>query len=210
MIYPKQNSALFWLFRWYVKRIVSRDFDEIIFDEISLDTSKSILLIANHFSFWDSLILFCVNERLFKKKAYVMVLEETMRKERFLKYGGAFSVGEKPRDVLESINYAAGLLNEPGNVVLMFPQGKLYSNFVEHVHFEKGVLNIIQKTNPDVQLVFAATFVQYFKYKKPTATVYLKQEMVNYADKTINDLQQAYQQHYTASKLLQTEIDIEQ
>lgn len=139
-----------------------------------------------------------------------MVLEETMRKERFLKYGGAFSVGEKPRDVLESINYAAGLLNEPGNVVLMFPQGKLYSNFVEHVHFEKGVLNIIQKTNPDVQLVFAATFVQYFKYKKPTATVYLKQEMVNYADKTINDLQQAYQQHYTASKLLQTEIDIEQ
>ena len=210
MIYPKQNSILFGLFKWYVKRIVRRNFDDIIFNEISLDPSKPILLIANHFSFWDSLILFCVNERLFKKKAYVMVLEETMRKDRFLKYGRAFSVGKNPKDIIESLNYATRLLNEPGNVVLMFPQGKLYPNFVEYVHFEKGVLNIIQKTNPEVQLVFAATFVQYFKHKKPTATVYLKQEMVNYADKTINDLQRAYQQHYTASKLLQTEIDIEQ
>jgi len=210
MIYPKQNSILFWLFKWYVKRIVNRHFDRIIFDEISLDPSKPVLLIANHFSFWDSLILFWVNERLFKKKAYVMVLEETMRKQSFLKYGRAFSVEKKPRDIIESLNYAAKLLNDPGNVVLMFPQGKLYSNFVEHVHFERGVLNIIQKTNPDVQLVFAATFVQYFKHKKPTATVYLKQETVNYADKTINDLQRAYQQHYTASKLLQTDIDIEQ
>jgi len=210
MIYPKQNSILFGLFKWYVKRIVRRNFDDIIFNEISLDPSKPILLIANHFSFWDSLILFCVNERLFKKKAYVMVLEETMRKDRFLKYGRAFSVGKNPKDIIESLNYATRLLNEPGNVVLMFPQGKLYPNFVEYVHFEKGVLNIIQKTNPEVQLVFAATFVQYFKHKKPTATVYLKQEPVNYADKTINDLQQAYQQHYTASKLLQTEIDIEQ
>ncbi|MHB8205822.1 lysophospholipid acyltransferase family protein [Mucilaginibacter sp.] len=210
MIYPKQNGALFWLFKWYVKRIVKGHFDEIIFDKIYLDPSKSILLIANHFSFWDSLILFCVNERLFKKKAYVMVLEETMRKERFLKYGRAFSVGKKPRDIIESLNYTAGLLNNPGNLVLMFPQGKLYPNFVEHVHFEKGVLNIIQKTNSNVQLVFAATFVQYFKHKKPTATVYLKQETVNYAQKTISDLQQAYQQYYTTSKLLQTEIDIEQ
>lgn len=210
MIYPKKNSILFGIFKWYVKRIVSRNFNEIVFDKISPDPSKSILLIANHFSFWDSLILFCVNEQLFKKKAYVMVLEETMRKDRFLKYGRAFSVGKKPRDIIESLNYAAELLNRPENLVLMFPQGKLYSNFVEHVHFEKGVLNIIQKSKPDMQLVFAATFVQYFKHKKPTATVYLKQEVVNYADKTISDLQQAYQQHYTTSKLLQTEIDIEQ
>ena len=210
MIYPKQNGIIFWFFKWYVKWIVSSHFDKIIFDEISLDASKPILLIANHFSFWDSLIIFCVNERLFKKKAHVMVLEDTMRKDRFLKYGGAFSVGKKPRDVIKSLNYAVGLLNDPGNLVLMFPQGKLYPNFVEQVHFKRGVLNIIQKTNPNVQLVFAATFVQYFKHKKPTATVNLKQETVNYADKTINDLQQAYQQHYTASKLLQTEIDIEQ
>jgi len=210
MIYPKRKGLIFWIFKWYVNRIIGEHFESIFFDKIRLESNKPILLIANHFSFWDSLILFWVNEQLFKKKAYVMVLEETMRKEKFLKYGGAFSIGKKPKDILESLNYAATLLNEPDNLVLMFPQGKLYANFVEQVHFEKGVLNIIQKTNPNVQIIFAATFVQYFKHKKPVATVYLKHETVNYADKTIDELQQAYQQHYSASRQKQIEIDIEQ
>ncbi|WP_461448980.1 1-acyl-sn-glycerol-3-phosphate acyltransferase [Mucilaginibacter sp.] len=209
MIYPKQNKIIFWCFKWYTNRLLGHAFDEIIFDKISLD-EKSILLIANHFSFWDSLILFWVNEKLFKKKAYVMVLEETMRKERFLKYGGAFSVGKQPKEIIEALNFASNLLNEPGNLVLIYPQGKLYSNFVEQVRLKKGALHIIKQTKADFQLVFAATFVQYFKHKKPTATVYLKTETVNYAGKTIGDLHQAYQQHYSASKLLQTEIDIEQ
>lgn len=210
MIYPKQNSLIFWLFKCYVKRIISRNFHEICFNKIDIDPSKSILLIANHFSFWDSLILFCVNERLFKKKTYVMVLEETMRKEPIFKYAGAFSVGKHSRDIIASLNYATELLNNPGNLVLIFPQGKLYPNFVEQVHFEKGVLKIIQQTKANYQLLFAATFVQYFKHKKPKATVYLKTEHVDYANKTINNLQQAYQQHYAASKQSQIEIDIEQ
>jgi 1-acyl-sn-glycerol-3-phosphate acyltransferase len=210
MIYPKQNRFIFWFFKWYVLLAVKNNFAGIIFDKISHEGNKSILFIANHFSFWDTLILFVVNECLFKKKPHVMVLEDTMRKERFLKYGGAFSVGKSPKDIAASLNYAATLLNDPGNIVLIYPQGKLCSNFVEQIHFEKGVLSIIKQTKADVQLVFAATFVQYFKHKKPTATVYLKTEAVNYADKTIGDLQQAYQQHYTTSKLLQTEIDIEQ
>jgi len=133
-----------------------------------------------------------------------------MRKEPILKYAGAFSVSKHSRSIIESINYAVELLNNHSNMVVMFPQGKLYSNFVEQIHFEKGVLKIIQKAKPDIQIVFAATFIQYFKHKKPTATVYLKQETVNYAGKSIDDLQQAYQQHYTASKQRQTEIDIEQ
>ena len=210
MIYPKKSDLIFWFFKWYVLLAVKKNFARIIFDKISLDGNKSILLIANHFSYWDTLILFVVNERLFKKKPHVMVLEDTMRKERFLKYGGAFSVGKNPKDIVTSLNYAATLLNDPGNIVLIYPQGRLYSNFVEQVHFEKGVLNIIKQTKADFQLVFAATFVQYFKHKKPTASVYLKSEAVNYAGKTIGDLQQAYQQHYTAARLAQTEIDIEQ
>jgi 1-acyl-sn-glycerol-3-phosphate acyltransferase len=211
MIYPKKNRIIFWCFRWYVKRIVRNNFGELIIpDLIDVSNNKSILLIANHFSFWDSLILFCVNDQLFKKKAYVMVLEETMRKERFIKYGGAFSVGKSPKAVLNSINYASGLLNQPGNLVLMFPQGKLYANFVEQVHFEKGISRIINQTKTDIHLVFAATFVQYLKLKKPVATVYLKTENVNYAGKPVDDLQKAYQQFYSSSKLKQTEIDIEQ
>jgi len=94
--------------------------------------------------------------------------------------------------------------------VLIYPQGKLYSNFVNEVHFENGVSRIIKQAQGKFQLIFAAAFIQYFKHKKPTATVYLENMNESFADKSIDELQSAYQQYYSASKKLQTEIDIEQ
>jgi len=208
MIYPKNDSIRFWLFRRYVLWTVGRQFHELLFNHIDTGKNQSVLLIANHFSFWDTLILFCVNDRLFKKKPHVMILEETAKKQPFLRYGGAFSVNKNSRDLLLSINYAAQLLNDPQNIVLIFPQGKLYSNFVEQVDFESGILKIIKQAKGNFQMVFAATFVQYFKHKKPTATVYLKGETENYADKSMDALQSAYQQHYNVSKQLQTQISL--
>jgi hypothetical protein len=72
----------------------------------------------------------------------------------------------------------------------------------------RALLKIIKKAEGKYQLLFAATFIQYFKHKKPSVTVYLKTDNLSYADKTIDALQSAYQQHYEASKLRQTEIDI--
>lgn len=139
-----------------------------------------------------------------------MILEETARENVFFKYAGAFSINKKSKDMLASLDYAAKLLDNPQNMVLIFPQGKLYPNFVNDIHFEKGVLRIIKQAQGSFQLVFAAAFVQYFKHKKPTATVYLKAADESFAGKTINELQNAYQQYYNQSKQVQTEIDIEQ
>ena len=138
-----------------------------------------------------------------------MILEETSRREPFVKYAGAFSVSKNTKDILSSIDYAAKLLDDPNNLVLIFPQGQLYPNFTTHIHFEKGVQRIINQAQGKFQLVFAAAFIQYFKHIKPTATVYLKTESVIYAGKSINELQSAFQQHFDASKQLQTEIAIE-
>jgi 1-acyl-sn-glycerol-3-phosphate acyltransferase len=208
MIYPKNNRIIFWFLKKYIEHLVGRHFHELLFNEIEVDKNRSILLIANHYSFWDGLILFCINQRLFKKKAHVMILEETIKKEPFLKYAGAFSVSKNSRDILVSINYAAGLLDDPNNLVLIFPQGKLYSNFVDHVNFQKGISKIIKQAKGNFQLIFAAAFVQYFKNLKPTATVYLKNECVDYAAKSTAELQSTYQQFYDESKLLQTEAFI--
>lgn len=208
MIYPKENIVIKWVFDTYVKWIVGRQFHELLFDQIEISKDKSILLIANHFSFWDGLVLYIINKRLFKKKFHVMVLHETAYHMGILRYGGAFSVSKNSRDMIRSLDYASELLYKPGNLVLMFPQGKLYSNFVDRVNFEKGILKIIKNAKGKFQLIFAATFIQYLKHKRPTTTVYLKADVNPYADGSIEDLQGAYQQHYRASKLLQTEIKI--
>lgn len=197
-----------WMFDTYVKWLVGKTFHQFLFNKVPLDSGKSVLLVANHFSFWDGLILYVLNDKLLHKKFHVMILEDTAKREGMLRYAGAFSVNKNSRDMLESLNYAAELLNRPGNLLLMFPQGKLYSNFVNQVNFEQGLLKIMKKAEGKFQLLFAATFVQYFKHKKPSVTVYLKTEGERYSDKTINEVQSAYQQHYDASKLQQTEIDI--
>ena len=108
--------------------------------------------------------------------------------------------------MLESLDYAAKLLDDPQNLVLIFPQGKLYSNFVNEINFEKGIMKVIQKAEGNFQLLFATTFIQYFKHKKQSVTVYLKQE--EYTDKGFEDLKNAYQMHYDYTKLQQTEIVI--
>ncbi|MBD1365288.1 lysophospholipid acyltransferase family protein [Mucilaginibacter sp. ZT4R22] len=208
MIYPKNNRLMKWMFDTYVKWLVGKTFHQFLYNEVGLDSDKSVLLVANHFSFWDGLILYVLNDKLLHKKFHVMILEDTAKREGMLRYAGAFSVSKNSRDMLESLNYAAELLNQPGNLLLMFPQGKLYSNFVNRVHFEQGLLKIMKKAEGKFQILFAATFIQYLKHKKPSVTVYLKTERETYSDKTIDELQSTYQQHYDASKLQQTEIEI--
>jgi hypothetical protein len=206
MIRNQKNFFIRWILHYYTRWIVSRHFHEIIFNTIEVDPDRSVLLIANHFSFWDSLILYIINKKSLKKKFHVMVREDTTLHLKHLKYGGAFSINKRSRDMLESLDYAAESLNDPQNLVLIFPQGKLYSNFVTHINFEKGVMKIIEKAEGKFQLVFATIFIQYFKHKKQSVTVYLKNE--EHEGKSLDEIKNAYQQHYDNTKLLQTEIVI--
>lgn len=206
MIYNKKNVFFNRLIHYYIKWVVGKHFHEVLCDIIETDNKRAILLVANHFSFWDGLILYCINDKLLKKKYHVMVEKETVHMLHYLKFVGAFSITKRSRDVIESLNYAAELLNDPQNLVLIFPQGKLFSNYVDDVRFDKGVFRIMQKAQINFQLVFASTFIQYFKHKKPTATVYLKSNIEKYTN--ITELKVAYQQHYSSTKLLQTEFDI--
>lgn len=206
MIKPGNNFFIRQLLHYYVTSIVKRHFHELKFDPVEIDPDKSVLLIANHFSYWDSLILFMICRKSMKKNFHVMAREDTTIKFQYVKYGGAFSINKQSRDMLQSLDYAAELLNNPQNLVLIFPQGKLYSNFVNTIQFEKGITRVMEKAEGKFQMLFAATFIQYLKHKKPTATVYLQAEPCK--GKGFEDLKNAYQMHYDNAKLQQTEIVI--
>lgn len=190
----------------YVTWLTRKNFHAINFNTIEVDNDRSVLLIANHFSWWDSLVLYWVSRHLFKKKFHVMLLERTSKREPFVKYGGAFSINKKTRDIIESLNFAAKLLHDPENLVLIFPQGKIYSNFINETNFEKGIVRIMQNAPDKFQIITAAIFIENFDHKKPTANVYLNSIDKHYNFTRINELQQAYQQHYNAARLLQNQI----
>ena len=137
-----------------------------------------------------------------------MVIEDTLQKVGFFKYMGAFSVTRGSREILTSLDYTAALLNDPKNLVLIFPQGKLHSNFVDDIKFEKGLSRIVEKAAGKYQTVLSVTFVENFKYKKPTANVYLKVIAEQKDGDNVVNLQQAYRQHYNNALQQQNQITV--
>lgn len=68
MIKPRKNSLITAFLTSYINCIIARHFKKINFNTPDFSPSRSILLIANHFSWWDGFILYHINKRLFKKK----------------------------------------------------------------------------------------------------------------------------------------------
>lgn len=205
MIYPKKNSLFRFSVHAYVSWLARRHFKEINFNTITVDKDRSVLLIANHFSAWDAIVLFWINRKLLKKNFHVMMLETTAIKEPFLKYAGGFSINKTSKDMIRSLDFAAQLLTDPANLVLIFPQGKICSNMVSEVVFEKGIMQVIKKAAGKFQLIFAATFIENFDNLKPVANTSLKTGIDN-SFNSILDLQEVYQQHYTQSRTKQIQI----
>ncbi|MGM9477930.1 1-acyl-sn-glycerol-3-phosphate acyltransferase [Pedobacter sp. GSP4] len=205
MYQPRKNNFIFSFFSWYIQYIIKKDFTSFKYDEVEIKHDTSILVLANHFSWWDGFFLFYINKKLFKKQFHVLVNADNYKKVGFLKYLGAFAAENKGKDVLTTLEYAGKLLDNPENLVLVFPQGKLYSNHLKQIHFEKGVMQMINASQKKTNIVFAATFVDYFAKRKPSAYTYLQNwETEEYV--SLQLLKSAYNKHYDQSVIKQTQI----
>ena len=98
----------------------------------------------------------------------VMALKKQMKKHWWLKYIGAFSIAPATPTVEESLDYAAGILSKPGNLLLFYPQGNLESQYVRHIEFKDGVSQIIPKINGNCQLLWCSILTEYFESTKPS------------------------------------------
>jgi 1-acyl-sn-glycerol-3-phosphate acyltransferase len=138
------------------------------------DNGSPVLLIGNHFSWWDGFIARHVNINVFKRQLHLMMEEEQLAKRRFLSRLGAFSIKKNSRSAVESLNYAASVLNDPGKLLVVFPQGRFQSLHQHPLTFEKGWFRIIQKAQPDIQIVFMAALTDYFSSPRPGLDIYLE------------------------------------
>ena len=207
MIKPQSNKIIHQFFSWYISRIIKSDFDRFEYNDIKIEDHKAVLLLANHFSWWDGFLLFHLNKIYFKKHFHVMVLQDTAEKVKFLKYLGAFSIQRNAKSLVESLDYAGKLLDNPANLVLIFPQGELYSSHSASIQFEKGVSRIIAASKKQFQYIFAAILTDYFDRRKPSIKVYLE----HWEAKEYNSLQvikSDYNKHYEQSLKQQTEVRV--
>jgi|SRR6476661_2713647 len=200
---PKRNRIIYTFFSWYISRIIRTDFSSFTVKGLAEAPSKSVLLLANHFSWWDGFFLFHLNRQFFRKHFHIMVSEDNYNQVKFLKYLGAFSVKKQSRSMVESLEYAGRLLNDPENMVVIFPQGKLHSNHVDEVLFQKGLLSLINSSSKEFQYVFAAGLIDYFEERKPAITYYLQQwEGAEFT--SLQLIKNEYNKHYQAALQQQT------
>lgn len=186
-----------WFYSW-ISRIYISFFIEIVFRDIKLigdsshDENLPILMIANHFSWWDGFVQMRLNLRVFKRKFYFMMLEEELVKARVLQKVGACSVSKGSRGILETLQHLVEVLKEPGNLYLLFPQGRIESLYTSPYVFEKGGLNYITKNvKNDFQFIFNVNLVDFSSHKRPTLSMYYKTYQMK-SSTTADDIEQDY------------------
>lgn len=155
--------------RW----ILRRKFNKIQVHEVELKPNHSILLLQNHISWWDGFWGSYLCYEYFLKHFHVMVQEDQLKKFPFFRYKGAFSIKKRSRDVFESLSYAAELLNDPQNLVLMFPQGRLQSMHVTNIEFEQGVFRMMKEIKGPCQVIYCASVIEFMESFKPNVYLHL-------------------------------------
>jgi 1-acyl-sn-glycerol-3-phosphate acyltransferase len=150
-----------------------RNFHSVKITTGIIDKDLPVLMICNHISWWDGIWALHVNQTLFKRKYYFMMLEEQLRKNWFLNYTGGYSLPEDLKGMIDSLEYTGELLSNSNNLVLLFPQGEIESLYKPEFNFKKGIERILQHKKNDVQIVFLVNLVDYHSNVKPTVYSYL-------------------------------------
>jgi len=169
MLPSRQNDTLSRMFYRFMRWWMGRNFKEINIQPFEPRPGHSILLLTNHFSWWDGFFANYAAFNNLKRRLYIMMQHDHFLKHWYFKYLGAFSMKKGSREMLESLTYSAGLLNNPENLVTIFPQGALYSNHETYIHVENGIERLIKQIKGPCQIVYQCTLIDYFEGLKPRA-----------------------------------------
>lgn len=191
--------TLGWVTGWFALRHWLH-FSSIRWEGDCRPGGRAVLLIQNHFSWWDGYWAWLISQRT-GKTFNVMMLHEQIAAHPFLTRCGAFPVEPGQRQAIGAINVAAGLLSNPRNMVVIFPQGAIQTHHLGSVQFATGVERILSKSEPKPLVLFAAVLVDYFSSARPSVTIRLKEHPVETSEKL--SLQDHYNAFYHHSITLQ-------
>ncbi len=160
-------------FKYYSRWMPEKDFSRVVIHHEPEDRGIPLLMIGNHVSWWDGFFAQYINLKRFRRKLHIMMLEEQLAARMFLNKTGAYSIRKGHRSALESIQYTAEILSDPGNLVILFPQGEIHSIYDRPAHFESGWFHLFRYLNNPIQIIFYITLFDYFSNRKPELHFYL-------------------------------------
>lgn len=161
------------VFAKYMRYRMRKAFNRIEVMPFEAKPGHSILLLCNHFSWWDGFFGNYLAYWHLHRNLYIMMQHDHLEKRWLFNYFGGFSIEKGTREMVQSLQYAAGLLNDPQNLVVVFPQGELISNHATEVGIERGIDRLIKNIKGPCQIIYSCVLIDYFESLKPSAYIHL-------------------------------------
>lgn len=178
----RANHNKFWIkfSHYYTKILISFFFGSVKYTGQYEEKGLPILMISNHFSFYDGFIQILLNLKVYKRRFTFMMLEKELRKNMILTKIGASSISKGKRSSIDSIAYVVEMLQDKKNLFLFFPQGRIKSIYTREFVFEKGMLSyILENTKNEFELVFNINLINYGNKLRPDIVVYYETQTIN-------------------------------
>jgi 1-acyl-sn-glycerol-3-phosphate acyltransferase len=159
MIRTRHSVWAHTIFRFYINRLIQKNFHNIYLQGNIpvLPKEQPILLLPNHSSWWDGFLVYWINEKVFHRTLYLMMLEEQLTKYPFFSRVGAYSISSgQLKDIKESLEYTMEVLESeriPSPMVCLFPQGELKTARIHPLGIKSGYHRIVSKCQREVLLL---------------------------------------------------------
>lgn len=174
MIKAERKKWAIFIFDLYLKRLLKNHFSSfVLINEIpEIDNSKALVVIPNHFSWWDGFFVYHLMKLTVKKNVHIMMLEEQLRRYWFFQKIGCYSVNpQNPSSSVSSIKYSLELLSNPENSIVIFPQGEIEPYEKRPVTYQKGVETLCNKSQTGFDIIPIAFKIYYTNEKLPSILV---------------------------------------
>jgi hypothetical protein len=168
MIKEQPASWAHFLFRHWLKNLLRQDFHAIyLIGEIpTLPKDAPVIMTPNHSSWYDGFIPYWLNETVFHRHFYILMLENQLRRYWFFqKLGGIGMKQDSPQDIRKTLAYLNTKL-KPESLLVFFPQGKIIPELPGNYALAEGLRFL--NHNPDTRILPTRFRIESMNERKPT------------------------------------------
>ncbi|WP_340102735.1 lysophospholipid acyltransferase family protein [Rhodohalobacter sp. 8-1] len=204
---PAKESRLFiTIFDWYCRWLFWRRFDSITIqcNYQPADGQKTIYYL-NHNSWWDGLIPFLLNQKLFHQNARGMMEDKQLNRYTFFRRLGVFSIDlSSARSSMQSLRYAIRSMDRPNAALYIYPQGEIKPFTTEDLEFKKGI-GWLAKKIPATDLVPVGIYIHTQESDKPRLQITVGRKVSVNRQKPADDINHLLEKEL--SNLLEKMVD---
>jgi 1-acyl-sn-glycerol-3-phosphate acyltransferase len=162
------------LYDFYVPRLLKSSFQNFyLTNEFpNIPSDEGLIITPNHFSWWDGFFIDYTLRRFSKRKIYILMLEEQLKRFWFFQKVGAFSINpSNPKSIKTTFDYISEVVSDPQNVLLFYAQGEIEDYVKRPLKVKEGLKTILNMTHSKVNILPVAFKIKYGNTKKPDLLV---------------------------------------